>query len=189
MLTELALAAGLGVAGVAARVHLLGRQPPRWPERPLPVVVLGARVFPDGTPSRALVERVRVGAALLAEGRGTVLVCSGGGAGPSPEAEVMATLARAAGVAAERLVLERESRSTFENARACAPLLAALGAREVLLVTCDFHLARATAQFRARGFRVWPVPSPRQLPTWVRAVATGREVGALLRRPWLLWPR
>ncbi len=176
----LAGVAGLFALGVLARVHLVGKQAPRFPSRPLTAVVLGAKVHPDGTPSPALVDRVQVAVALLLEGRAQRLVLSG----RSPEAETMARLAIEFGAKEAQLVLESQSRSTFENAARSAELLQ--GEKEIILVTCDFHLARASAHFRRRGFSVWPVPSIRALTAGNRVLVTGKELAALLRRPWLI---
>ena len=181
----LAVLAAVTGLGVGVRVHRVGRRVPRFPERPLTAVVLGARVHPDGSPSPALVDRVRVGVALLREGRAQRLVLSGGSPDDRPtEASVMATLALELGAPPESLVLETKSRSTFQNA---ALSIESLGSEhEILLVSCDFHLARATAHFRWRGLTVWPVPSPRALATGARLVVTGKELIALARRPWLI---
>lgn len=172
--------AALFALGLGARVHLVGKQRPRFPPRPLTAVVLGAKVAPDGTPSPALVERVRVAVSLLQEGHAQRLLLSG----RSPEAQTMARLAIGFGAQEAQLVLESESRSTFENAARAAESLQ--GEREILLVTCDFHLARATAHFRRRGFWVWPVASLRSLTAGKRLQVTGKELAALLRRPWLI---
>ncbi len=166
------------------RIHRFGQGRHPLPESPLPAIVLGARVFADGTPSQALVDRVRVGAALYQRGTASSLLFTGG----SPdqrrtEAEVMLQLARDAGVPRECCRLESASRSTYDNARFCA---AEFPEREVLLVTCDFHLYRACAQFRAQGFTVWPVASRRRLSTVDRVRVTAQEVSSLLRHP-SLW--
>jgi uncharacterized SAM-binding protein YcdF (DUF218 family) len=183
-----AAAAPLGLgAGLGLIIHLRGQRAPTFPARPLTAVVLGARVYPDGTPSPALVDRVALGVELLRRGLARRLVLSGGAPDARPcEAEVMARLAREAGAPADALVLEPKSRSTFDNARECAALLQAGGDTEVLLVSCDFHLARAGAQFRAHGLTVWAVPSRRRLTVADRLTVTGREALSLLRRPWLL---
>jgi uncharacterized SAM-binding protein YcdF (DUF218 family) len=175
-----------GLLGIGWRVHALGQRPP-LPGPPRPAVVLGARVFPDGTPSDALVDRVRVGVALWASGRATALLLTGGTPDARPaEAQVMRALARRLGAPEEVLWLEAESRSTLDNARYSARLLAEKGAASAWLVTCDFHVARATAQFRRAGVDVTAVPSPRRLTLGQRALVTTREVAALLRRPTLL---
>ena len=96
----------------------------------------------------------------------------------------MARLASSLGATDSQLVLESASRSTFENAARSVELLGE--EKEILLVTCDFHLARASAHFRSVGLQVWPVPSPRSLRTRDRVRLTGKELAALLRRPWLI---
>ena len=160
-----------------SRIEAFGRQPRPVSPRPLPAVVLGAKVYADGTPSDALRDRVAVGVGLFHAGHASGLVLSGG----SPEAEVMRALARS--VPDDHLRLERASRSTEENATFTAAMMAE---REVLLVTCDFPLARATAWFRSAGFVVWPVPSPRRLSARDRRLAVGKEVLGFLRHPSLL---
>ena len=175
------------VAAVGLQVHRTGHREPRFPQKPLTAVVLGARVNADGTPSRALIDRVRVGVWLLTEGLAQRLLLSGGSPDARPtEAATMAQLAIGLGAKEEQLVQEPQSRSTFENAARCADWLATQGESEMLLVTCDFHLARASAHFRGRGLTVWPVPSRRALTATSRLAVTGKELVALLRRPWLL---
>lgn len=181
------LTAGLAVAGgLGAHVHRVGRRSPTGGS-PRPAVVLGARVYPDGQPSPALVDRVRVGVALLRSGAATALLFSGGAPDGRPtEAEVMARLARELGAPGEALWLEAESRSTHENALACARLLRERAVASAWLVTCDFHVARAAAQFRRAGVAVSPVPSRRALAPLERLTVTAREVAGLLRCPGLL---
>lgn len=173
------------VTVVAWRVRRLGATQLQAP--PLKTaIVLGARVYADGTPSDALIDRVHVGVALLAQKRVERLLLTGGSPDTRPtEAELMAKLARSLGAPASALVLETRSRSTFDNARFSVALLEP-SEREVVLVTCDFHVARALAQFRAHRLTVWPAPSPRALDTSTRLMVTFKEVIGLLRRPWLL---
>jgi uncharacterized SAM-binding protein YcdF (DUF218 family) len=181
----LVLALG-GPLTLGVLVHRFGAREPRFPSRPLTAIVLGARVTPAGLPSPALEDRVRVGVELLQRGHAERLVLSGGTPDGRPtEASVMRQLALSLGAREEQLVLEPHSRSTFENARHCAALLAP--DEPVLVVSCDFHLARATAHFRAHRRTVWPVPSTRSLRAADRLMVTSKEVIALLRRPWLLW--
>ncbi|MEW5742634.1 MAG: YdcF family protein [Myxococcota bacterium] len=174
-------------AALAWRVHRFGRRAPRFPPSPRVAVVLGARVFPDGTPSDALRGRVEVGVGLLNAGHAaSLLFCGGSPDGRPTEAEVARRLALAAGVAEEACLLETKSRSTFENAREAAALLHPRGEREVIVITCDFHLLRAAAHFGAHGFTVYPVASLRPLSASQRVVATAKETLALARRPGLI---
>ena len=59
------------------------------------------------------------------------------------------------GVPREAIVIEGQSRTTYENAIETKRLL---GAASVLLVTSASHLPRATALFAKQGFHVTPVP-------------------------------
>lgn len=183
----LPLSVGAAALTVSAHVHRFGRREPSLPTEPRVAVVLGALVFEDGTPSDALRGRVEVGVKLLAEGRASALLFSGGTPDTRPaEALVARDLALAAGAPADRLLVETKSRSTFENARESTALLSGRGERELIVVTCDFHLLRATAHFSAHGFRVFPVASTRDLSRAQRALVTAKETAALLRRPWLI---
>lgn len=170
-------------AMVALHVQRTSRRAPELPPSPLPAIVLGARVWTDGTPSDALRDRVITGVELINAGHATRLVLTGGSPDERPtEASVMERIARDLG--ATQLQLESASRSTFDNARYCAALMSE---RVVILVTCDFHLARAGAYFRSQGFTVWLVGSRRSLRPVDRWRLTLKEAVALLARPRLLW--
>jgi len=175
----------LGVAALALRVHRFGRRPVTLARRQA-IVVLGARVLPDGTPSEALVARVHHAVALHRAGAGPRLVFSGEGPGAVSEAEVARQLAIAAGVAPEACLLEPASHSTFDNARQTVKLLRDDGLTDVFLVTDDFHALRAVAHFRRAGLTVAAAPVTRALSFASRLKWTLREVAALIRRPWLL---
>jgi uncharacterized SAM-binding protein YcdF (DUF218 family) len=54
------------------------------------------------------------------------------------------------GVPEDRITMEKQSRSTLENADFARPLLEAGGVRRVLLVTSSFHARRALATFQQR---------------------------------------
>lgn len=124
------------------------------------IVVLGAAVRADGEPSQALRRRVQHALELARERPETVLVFTGGlGIYAPPEAEVMARLARAAGIGAERTHLEDRATNTGESARLTARLLREL-ARDagaefdtVTLVTDAYHQRRSRFAFRRMGVR------------------------------------
>lgn len=116
------------------------------------VIVLGAGLRPDGTPSEAL--RFRLDAALgyLEENEGTICVVSGGqGFGEvRTEASSMAEYLLGRGLAPERLVLEEHATTTFENIEYSLPLVGD-GASSVGIVTNDFHVCRALGVARSLG--------------------------------------
>jgi len=170
---------------LAVRVHRFGRRP-FVPSKRQAIVVLGARVLSDGSPSAALVARVHHAVALHRAGLGPTVIFSGAGPGALSEAVVARQLALAAGVSAEACVLEPASHSTFDNAQRTVALLKEHGLKDVWLVTDDFHAYRAAAHFRLAGLLVSLAPVTRALSLPSRLKWTLREVAALVRRPWLL---
>ena len=112
------------------------------------IVILGAKLRADGSPTGVLEERIRAGVALWRRGLAPVICVTGGGRPGRVEADVMAERARDLGVPHSALRSERMSRNTAENARFCARLLAQEGRRKVWLVTQPFHSRRAAFLFR-----------------------------------------
>lgn len=121
------------------------------------IVILGAPLRPDGALPPLAEERVRTGVDLWRRGLAPV-ICVTGGHCPRghehtlAEAEGMARWVRAAGVPESALRVDREARSTRENAQRAAAILFPEGRRRVWLVTQPFHLRRALHLFRSAGF-------------------------------------
>ena len=112
------------------------------------IVVLGCRG------PAALRRRLEIGIRLFEIGAAPLLVLSGGGSGPTPEAESMRRAAMVHGVPPAAMLVDTVSRNTVENARETARLLSALGLGSVVLVSDRVHLPRATLLFRLAGLRV-----------------------------------
>jgi uncharacterized SAM-binding protein YcdF (DUF218 family) len=115
------------------------------------IVVLGAPVAPQGGLTMFLAERVAAGVALWQRGGAPILCVTGGGPPGRVEADAMAAHALALGVDPAALRVERQARTTEENARFTAALLGAQ-CRTVWLVSQPFHLRRARYLFRRHGF-------------------------------------
>jgi uncharacterized SAM-binding protein YcdF (DUF218 family) len=158
--------------------------PPLGASQPAPVgaiVVLGGGIRRNATePGGAALaaeslERLAGGAA-LARRTGLPLVLSGGSVEPGPaEADVMqVTLKRDFGL--EARFLECRSRTTRENARETAALLAPVWIKNVVLVTSAVHMRRAVAEFQAAGVTVIPAPVGGTL-------TVGRGLAAWLPKP------
>jgi uncharacterized SAM-binding protein YcdF (DUF218 family) len=125
------------------------------------VVVLSGLV--DAAASRATgraeltaaADRLVAGFDLLRDGRAGAVLLSGGAVHPEPgepsEAERLAGVLRAWGIAPERIVAEGASRNTRENAVEAARVVAARGWKTLLLVTSAAHMPRALGCFRAVG--------------------------------------
>ncbi|MCA9619173.1 MAG: YdcF family protein [Myxococcales bacterium] len=158
---------------------------PRFPhpEPPLDradaIVVLGCRVLPDGSPSRALSRRLRLGARCYWNGLGSSLVVSGGRRwGEHREATVMRDELLALGIDGSAILTEEDSLTTRGNCRLVARLLRERGHRRVIVATCDWHFTRAARGFRRHGlepvappasWQTTPLPSPW---LWVRERAS-----------------
>jgi len=74
-----------------------------------------------------------------------------------PEALVYGRVLRSLGIDDADLLLESHSMNTWQNAQFSQPLLKALNAQHVLLVTSGTHLARASLYFAHFGIAVIPV--------------------------------
>jgi uncharacterized SAM-binding protein YcdF (DUF218 family) len=146
------------------------------------IVVLGAPLRPDGGLSQVLGERVAAAAALYHGGGAPLVIASGGTTHGAPRAEADA-LAEALHVAGVRDVLvERRSKTTLENARFTAEMLAARGARRVWLVTQPFHAKRAALLFRRAGLEahIWHIEDSLQY-------RDRRKALRWLMREWASW--
>lgn len=136
------------------------------------IVVLGAPLWPGDRLSPALAERVDAAAALWRAGGAPIVVATGGRTNNAArsEAAVIGDALRERGVA--DVLIEDESRSTAENARYTAALLAPRGVRSVWLVTQPFHGRRAARLFRAAGLdpHVWHIAHSIQYADRRRAV-------------------
>ncbi len=156
-------------AGYLAVRTLETQNPPltNVPDDTEAIVVLGTYVL-DADTVRPRPEldwlaqaRTRYAAELYHQKKGAPcwVVASAGRPDPGYEtvcADMMADLLRDLGVPAERILVEKQSRTTHENAVESAKLLKEKGVTRVVLVTDACHLARAAALFRAQGLNVTP---------------------------------
>lgn len=111
-----------------------------------------------GSLSAASLRRVLAAVRLAAAWPQAPLVLAGGHGGDVREADLMATLARQAGVAPARLTLDRRSTTTWDSAVALQALRAGSAApRHIRLVTSASHLQRAAEAFERAGFGVCPL--------------------------------
>jgi uncharacterized SAM-binding protein YcdF (DUF218 family) len=133
-------------------------------------IVLGGGIDPGASSLTGETElgpagdRIVAGYDLFRSGRARYLLLSAGGPDPTEqvEADWGAALYRRLGVPEDRIVLERASRNTRENAEESARIVLARGWKSLLLVTSAMHAPRALASFRAAGL------SPDLLPVDVR---------------------
>ena len=120
------------------------------------IVVLGAKVYPDGRLSRTLLWRCeRAWEMWRTELSRELIVCGGrGGDEPCSEAAAMAEYLRKRGVPGAQLYREDSSVNTAENLRNAQRIMAAQGWKSAILVTSDYHLQRALWLARDLGMDV-----------------------------------
>lgn len=133
---------------------------------PMAIVVLGhgrTSAAPEydfqDTVSASGLERLRY-AALLQRKTGLPILVSGGAPGgeTTAEADFMQKVLAEEFRAPVKWV-ERESRTTRENARYSQTLLSSAKVRHVYLVTHAWHMRRATRAFESAGIQVTPAPT------------------------------
>ena len=140
------------------------------------MIVLGAQVKPSGEPSLQLQWRIDAAAKAWKERRSLIVVCGAqGGSEPAPEAHVMRDELIKQGVAAEDILMDDKSFNTRQNIANAVALLEGHDVDHVLVVTSDYHLARAMAIAEDAGLSSSGVGAPtlQGLRPWVKN--QGRE--------------
>jgi vancomycin permeability regulator SanA len=105
-------------------------------------VVLGARVYEDGRPSRFLRERVEVGVQLYLDGTVDRIIMSGDGNDSSGfgEPSVMRRVAEEMGVPADAIVEDPLGLDTYSS---CVNARDTFNTSSVIMVSQEFHVPRA----------------------------------------------
>ena len=146
-------------------------------------VVLGARVYGDGTPSPLLADRIATGVELYRQGLVPILVMSGGdGEDGWNEADVMRSRAIAAGVPAEAILVDRTGVNTDATVRDAVALLSDPSIPpswlRIAAVSQAYHLPRIQLAFSQAGIDVLTVPAPDPVPIRELPLLVVREVPA-----------
>jgi uncharacterized SAM-binding protein YcdF (DUF218 family) len=161
---------GLSPLGTLLLYPLEQRFPPWDAARGAPdgIIVLGASIEADlsaahGTPVvRSAPDRIIAAAALAHRYPNARIVFSGGSANlisnDAKEADFAGAIFESLGIDKSRLIMERRSRNTLENAEFSKALVAPKAGERWLLVTSAFHMPRSVGLFRKAGFAVEPYP-------------------------------
>lgn len=132
------------------------------------IIVLGAQVRPDYTPSVQLGWRLDTAAEAYKAHKCWVVTCGAQGSDePAPEGDVMREYLIKAGVAPEDILVDNTSMNTRQNITNAARLLDGRAAR-VLIVTSDYHLPRAMALARDLGMDATGLGSPTLPEYWLK---------------------
>jgi uncharacterized SAM-binding protein YcdF (DUF218 family) len=144
---------------------------PKWDASrgaPDGIVVLGGPIDPDLSAIHGMpvtlggADRLIAAAALARRYPNARILFTGGSAnliwGDAKEADYAAEILLSLGVPKDRLLLERESRNTYENAVFSKALVMPKPGERWLLVTSAYHMPRSVGLFRKAGFPVEPYP-------------------------------
>lgn len=132
------------------------------------IVVLGGPIDPDlsiahNTPViRSAADRIVAAVALAHRYPNARIIFSGGSAdliaNDAREADYAGQIFESLGIAKDRLIMERASRNTYENAVFSKAIASPKDGERWLLVTSAYHMPRAVGLFRKVGFAVEPYP-------------------------------
>jgi uncharacterized SAM-binding protein YcdF (DUF218 family) len=125
------------------------------------VVVLGAQVLPDGTPSLALQDRLDTAIGLYEQGYTPVLIMSGGiDVEGVSEAVAMKNYAASRGVPEQVILVDEYGNSTQATARNTIELAREQGFEQLGVTSSFYHMARIKMLYLAYGLDVLTVPAP-----------------------------
>jgi uncharacterized SAM-binding protein YcdF (DUF218 family) len=132
------------------------------------IIVLGGSIEADisaahGTAVvRGAPDRIIAGAALALRYPNARVIFSGGSpnlvSNDAREADYAGAIFESLGIAKSRLIMERRSRNTLENAEFSKALVAPKEGERWLLITSAYHMPRSVGLFRKAGFAVEPYP-------------------------------
>ncbi len=151
------------------------------------IVVMGAAQY-DGRPSPLLQQRLDTAYVLWSNEKRAPLIALTGGKQEGDrftEAEAGRSWLEGRGVPTSAIMMETVGRSTWESLEALAPVLRDRGVRSVIVVSSDWHVARAASSLQDLGFSASTVSmeGPGRgsgLREWVRetvGVGVGRLIG------------
>ena len=118
------------------------------------ILVLGAGVRDDGTPSDMLYDRVSVSTEVYTALGDTPILMSGDHTGDYNEVGVMKSLATELGVPSEDIFLDHEGYSTYESLYRAKQVF---GAKKIIIITQEYHLHRALYIARELGMEAMGV--------------------------------
>ncbi|MGC9334464.1 MAG: YdcF family protein, partial [Anaerolineae bacterium] len=124
------------------------------------IVILGARVTPEGAAGPDLRVRTLHAVDLYRRGLAPYLICTGGYRGDRLSAAAVACdLAVSMGVPAEQALLADGSTTTQEDAVSAGELMLNRGWSTAILVSHPLHLERARILFGSQQLTVYPSPT------------------------------
>ena len=132
------------------------------------IVVLGAQVNPDGSPSVQLEWRLERALSIYKDQPMPMVVTGARGVDePATEASVMRSWLIARGVQPQHIRMDETSMNTRENIKNAVRLLPQ-GTIDILIVTSDYHMPRALQIARDQGLNPSGAASPIKAEFWLK---------------------
>lgn len=135
------------------------------------VIVLGAQVKPDGSPSVQLTWRLDSAVQAWQKKNVPIVVCGAQGKDePEPEAETMKKYLVSKGIPEESILKDPDSYNTEQNLKHAKTLLDEYPDQitKVLIVTSDYHVPRSLALAHDMGFDAEGLGSPCMPEYWLK---------------------
>lgn len=145
-----------------------------------PIVIFGAALRPDGSPSPALRHRVQAALRFGANQTAPLYLVTGGvPRNGVTEATVMRRLLAGAGVSTADILEDHAATDTFDSVVNCTKILEkqGFGGQPLALATSRYHLPRCLLLMRLAGWRVQAVPFPFPITGRESLLRTGLRIG------------
>lgn len=147
------------------------------------VLILGAYVYPDGTLSYMLQDRVNVGFELYAQGKAPKIIVSGDhGRKDYDEVNTMKDFLKGKGVPGKDIFMDHAGFSTYESLYRARDIFQV---KKVIIVTQEYHLLRAVFIARELGLEAYGVASDEHDYGQVMAAYEVREMAARNKDFWM----
>jgi len=148
------------------------------------VVILGCGIFPDGSITLTLKNRLDAGIEYLNRYPDSIAIVSGGQgySEPVPEALAMSDYLLSQGIAKQRILLEDKSTSTKENLIYSSAVMTKNypnKAQTLALVSSDFHMFRV--KFLSKRYSMQSIGIPCPTPWYIRLNTYLREFFAVIK--------
>ena len=144
------------------------------------IIVLGAKIHPDGTPSNTLRYRLDAAKKAFDACRARFIIVTGGQGRDEnePEAAAMKRYLTENGVPSECVFEEPESKNTIENLKNAKAIMDARCFKTAVIATTDYHMDRASLIAKRLSIPAGAAPSVpgRRLST--RIIAYTREAAS-----------
>ncbi len=156
---------------------------PNVPQHADAILVLGAKVNLDNSPSDPLYQRTLAAVNLYAKKKADYIITTGGvGLGSISEAKIGAEVASGLGVPNDKILEESNSHNTFQNVDEGRKVSREHNIKSVIVISDRFHVARGVMTARHFGFDpvYWDYPDSGYYKNEQLARNYAREALALL---------